>query len=77
MQEFGGNNALYFKFGNIDMSIRNKENALDNPIYLSDIAKIISSEYELNRGLKTKMSAFNRFNLDTTFRQIEKMYYEQ
>lgn len=77
LQEFGGENALYFKFGNLDMGIRNRETALENEGYYLDIAKIIKSEFENNKPLQAKRDAFKRFNYDTLFDKIEELYYEQ
>ncbi len=75
-QEFGGKNALYFKMGNLDMGIRNRENALQNPNYITDLAKIISAEYANNKALKSKTEAMQKYNLEATFRKIEDLYYE-
>lgn len=76
LQEFGGNNAIYLKFGNIDMGIRNEEDALNKDEYLTDVAKIIKSEFENNKALKAKSLAFQKFNYDTIFSKIEELYYE-
>jgi len=76
LQEFGGENAIYFKFGNIDMGTRNHEQALQKPSYLSDIARIIKSEYETNKVLKSQRKAFKEFNLDYIMSKIENLYYE-
>lgn len=76
LQEFGGTNAIYLKFGNIDMGIRNEEDAINKDEYLMDVAKIIKSEFENNKALKAKSLAFQRFNYDTIFSKIEMLYYE-
>lgn len=73
--EFGGENALYLDFGKEDMGARTTINYTDTT--WRDYARIISSMYEQNSALKAKMAAFKRFNLDTVFRSIEKMYYEE
>lgn len=75
LQEFGGENALYFKFGNLDMGIRNEEDALKRDEYYRDIALIIRSEFEVSKPLKAKRDAFKRFNYDTIFDKIESLYY--
>lgn len=72
--EFGGTDALYLDFGKEDMGQRTTMNYTDNT--WKDYALIISSKYEQNSALKAKMSAFRRFNLDTIFRSIERLYYE-
>lgn len=77
LQEFGGDSALYFKFGNLDMGQRNYELALNKASYLPDIAKIIKSELENNKMFKINRRARQRHNYDTMFSQIENMYYEK
>ena len=76
LQEFGGDNALYFKMGNLDMGIRNEENALKRDSYLMDIAKIIKSEFELNKPLQAKRRTLQKFNYDKIMDDIEGVYYE-
>lgn len=75
-QEFGGENALFFKMGNLDMGIRNTEHALENEQYIMDIAKIIKSEFEGNRALQAKRRTLQKFNYDAIFDKIENLYYE-
>lgn len=77
LPEFGGANALYFKFGNLDMGVRNKEDALERDNYVSDIAKIIKSEFEVNKPLQAKRRTLQQFNYDAVFDKIEALYYEQ
>lgn len=76
MQEFGGKNAMYFKFGNLENGIRNYEKALNKPNYLGEIARIIKSEYDQNKVLNSQREAFKKYNLDNIFKQIETLYYE-
>lgn len=75
LQEFGGNNALYFKFGNLDMGTRNEEQALKNEAYFRDIALIIKSEFESNTALQAKRRTLKEFNYDVIFDKIEELYY--
>lgn len=75
-QEFGGANAIYFKMGNLDMGIRNTEHALETQQYITDIAKIIKSEWELNKPLQAKKRILQEFNYDSVFKKIENLYYE-
>jgi hypothetical protein len=75
-QEFGSKNALYFKFGNEDFGITNKELALETEKYPLDIAKIIKSEWELNKPLQAKRRTLQKHNYDYIFDQIENLYYE-
>lgn len=77
MREFGRDHALYFKFGNLDMGIRNEENALQINTYLLDIAKIIRSELSASKPLKAKRYALQEHNIDTMFDKIENLYYER
>lgn len=77
LSEFAGNNALYFKFGSLDMGQRTYESALLYPQYYSDIAKIIKSEFARNRPLQAKRHALQTHNFDAVFEQIENLYYEQ
>ena len=77
LQEFGQDNALYFPFGGLDMGQRRYENALINPQYYQDIAKIIVSEFEQNRALKAKRRALQAHSLEAVFTKIENLYYEQ
>lgn len=74
-QEFGGNNALYFKMGNLDMGTRNEEEALRNGQYIEDIARIIQSEFENNAPLQAKRRTLKEFNYDAIFEKIESLYY--
>jgi hypothetical protein len=77
LAEFGGPAAIYLKFGNVDMGIRNEEDALKRDSYYNDIAKIIASEFEGNRVLQTKRKVFKEHNYDFVFSKIEALYYEQ
>lgn len=76
LQEFGGENAIYFKMGNLDMGIRNEEVALKNENYFLDMAKIIRSELQVNKPLKAKMSTLRKYNYQSIFDRIEGLYYE-
>lgn len=77
LQEFGGDNALYFKMGNLDMGIKNAEDALTKESYIRDIALIIKSEFERNQPLQAKRRTLKQFNFDAIFDKIEALYYEQ
>lgn len=74
-QEFGGDAVLYFKFGNLDMGQRNYEKALNKPVYIEDIAKIIKSQLENNLMFKASRRARQKHNYDKMFSQIEDAYY--
>lgn len=76
LQEFGGANAIYFKMGNLDMGVRNEENALHNDGYYRDMALIIKSQFEINQALQAKRRALQTFNIDSIFDKIEPLYYE-
>lgn len=77
MKEFGQDHALFFKFGNVDMGIRNEEVALQDNRYLLDIAKVIRAELHASRPLKAKRYALQKHNIDTMFDKIENLYYER
>lgn len=76
LSEFGGDDALYFKMGNLDMGTRNEELALRNESYLRDIALIIRSEFERNGPLQAKRRMLQEFNYDAIMDRIESIYYE-
>lgn len=77
LQEFGGKNAIYIRFGNLDMGTRNEELALKREEYLRDIALIIKAEFENSKPLQAKRRALREFNYDRIFDSIESLYYEQ
>jgi len=74
MREFGAEDALYFKFSGIDENVD-----YDNyDKFMNDVAKIIISEFSVNKGLKSAMNAKRRFNYDKVFKeQIETILNEQ
>lgn len=72
----GPENALFFKFGNLDMGTRNVEHAIETDKYVLDIAKIIASEMSRCRPLLAKRRVHKVFNYDRMFATIEKLYYE-
>lgn len=74
LREFGGEDALYFKFGGLDekTDISNPDN------YYNDIAKIIISEMSVNKALKGSNKIKQQFNYDYIFKnQIEPLFYEK
>ena len=73
LREFGRENALYFKFGSnterVDYANRDK--------FMEDVARIIISEFEINRPLKANRVLLQEFNYDKVFKQsIEPLFYE-
>jgi len=68
MREFGEENALYFKFSGIDEEVK-----YDNyDKFMLDVAKIILSEFSVNKALKSANNAKKKFNYDHVFQeQIE------
>ncbi len=76
LQEFGGDHALYFKMGNLDMGTRNQELALERDEYFRDMALIIKSEWEVSKPLQSKRRVMKEFNLDSLMDKIESIYYE-
>lgn len=77
MKEFGKDHALFFKFGNLHMGIRNEEDALKKDAYLLDIAKIIRAELRNSLPLKAKRYALQQHNMDALFNKLEDLYYER
>ena len=72
LREFGGENALYFKFGGLDERV----NFTDRGRFMEDVAKIIISQMSTNRALKGSNYIKQQFNYDFIFRnQIEPLFY--
>lgn len=76
LKEFGGKDALYFSFGNVEGGERNYETNLNKDIYYEDIAKVVASEFDISKPLQAKRRAFKKHNYDYIFKQIERLYYE-
>lgn len=70
LYEFGGTNSLY-----MDFNYRPEEK--ENERYYTDLAKIIASQFESDKSLQTKRSAFKRHNIDSMFKQLELLFYEE
>lgn len=69
--EHAGEHSLYFDFDYRD----NKE---ENEKYYLDLAKIIGSEFEINKSLQVKRRALQRHNVDTIFKkEIEPLFFEE
>jgi len=74
LREFGQENALYFKFGS---QVENVEWD-DRQTFMRDVAKIIISEFSVNKSLKVASKIKREFNYDYLFRnQIEPLLYEK
>lgn len=67
--EHAGSSALYFDFGY-------KDKKEETEIYYLDLAKIIVSEFEINKSLQVKRRALQHFNYDFMFKQLEHLFYE-
>lgn len=72
----GKENAIYIRFGNVDMGVRKTEHAIEQESYLRDIALIIKNAVENSMPLKAKRRALQVFNYDAIFAKIEPLYYE-
>ena len=74
LREFGGENAIYFKFGGLDEKVQ-----FDNrSSFMEDVAKIIVSELSTNKAIKGSNLIKQKFNMDYIFRtQIEPLFYEK
>lgn len=70
LREHAGEQALYF-----DFSYREPKET--NEAYYLDLAKIISSELEINKSLQVKRRALQKFNYDRIFNSIERLFYEE
>lgn len=66
MKDLALENAMYFRFGSLVDDPR-YPNGYDT--YMSDVAKIILSEYNNNRAIKAKTRLRMKFNYDYIFRQ--------
>lgn len=76
LQEFGGDGALYFKMGNLDVGTRNEEVALRTESYLRDIALIIRSELAASRPLKAKRRAMAIHSLEKMMDSMQALYFQ-
>lgn len=70
LYEFGGDHAIYVDF-------EYREPLEVNEKYYLDLAKIISAEFENDKSLQAKRSAIKSFNYDNTFKQLERLFYEE
>ena len=61
LREFGKENALYFRFGGLD---NRTEYADGFPKYANDVARIIISEFSINRPLRAQVDARKHHNFD-------------
>ena len=69
--EHAGENAIY-----IDFEYREPQE--ENEIYYLDLAKIIASQFEINKSLQVKRRALKKFNYDSVFKkEIERLFYEE
>lgn len=68
--EHAGENALYMDFDY-------REPKETNETYYLDLAKIIASQFEIQKPLQAKRRAFQRYNIDYIFgHEIEHLFYE-
>lgn len=77
LQEFGKENALYFKFGGLDVGQVYVNERVNDPRFIEDVAKIIKAELENSKPLMAKRQALQGHNMDTMFTKLENMYYER
>ena len=69
LREHAGDSALY-----VDFSYRNNEK--ETEIYFLDLAKIVASQFEVSKPLQAKRRAFQQFNYDVLYRNLEVLFYE-
>lgn len=75
MKELAGENALYFNFGSIDDKVEYHQGRQS---FMDDVAKIIISEYSINRPLKAANRLKQNYNYDYIFKtQIEPLFFEK
>jgi len=66
LREIAGDSALYFNFGSID----DKVNYANYEKYCEDIARMVISEYESNRVMKSWNRLRKNFNADYVFKNM-------
>lgn len=69
LREHAGENALYMDFNY-------REPKEKNEAYYLDLAKIIASQFENDKGLQVKRRALKDFNIDSIYKQVEHLLYE-
>lgn len=69
LREHAGPSALY-----VDFDYREPKEK--NEAYYLDLAKIITAQFEVNKGLQVKRRALQNFNYDAIYRQVERVLYE-
>lgn len=70
LEHAGADAALYF-----DFSFR--ENKETNEKYYMDLAKIVSSQFEVSKPLQAKRRALQRHNYDAIYKQIGRVLHEE
>src|SRR3990167_6160403 len=75
MKEFGGSNALYFRFGGIDEDGTVKYD--DRKKYIADVCHFILSEMNNDKSIIGSTKMRNKFNADVIFKKmLELIFYE-
>lgn len=69
LKEHAAASALYFDFSYRDDKAKNEA-------YYLDLARIIASQFEINKSLQVKRRALKEFNYDSIWKQIERVLYE-
>lgn len=69
LKEHAGDSALYFNFDYRDKKEENEK-------YYLDLAKIIGSQFEVDKALQVKRRAFQKFSIDAIWKEIERVLYE-
>ena len=70
LSEHAGEHALYF-----DFSYRDDKEVNEN--YYLDLAKILASQFEINKSLQVKKRALQNFNYDKIYKKIENIIFEE
>jgi len=69
LREHAGDSALYF-----DFDYRGGKE--ENDRYYLDLARLVASEFEVNKSLQVKRRALKEYNYDSIYKQIEHVLYE-
>ena len=70
LREHAGESALYFDFAT-------RQTPQEDETYFQDLARIIASQFEVQKPLQVKRRALKQFNYDTMFKQMQRVLYEE
>lgn len=70
LREHAGESGIY-----VDFSYREPKEA--NEAYYLDLAKIVASQFEVNKSLQVKRRAMQQFSIDAMYKRLEHILYEE